>query len=64
MKLKHSLIYILTLVFGRVSLLRIYNPNVALFERIILTMATLSVIILTVTWTVYIEDLDQRKFEL
>ena len=64
MKLKHSLIYILALVFGRISLLRVFNPNVSLFERIILAVATFSIVILTVTWTVYIEDLDQRKFEL
>jgi len=64
LKLKHSLIYILALVFGRISLLRVFNPNVSLFERIILAVATFSIVILTVTWTVYIEDLDQRKFEL
>jgi len=51
LKLKHSLIYILALVFGRISLLRVFNPNVSLFERIILAVATFSIVILTVTWT-------------
>jgi len=62
LNVNHVFLYVCVIIFGRTALQRI-SSNIAPFERAILILSIISILVLPGIWTAYIEDLDKRKFE-
>jgi len=57
-KIKHVFVYLCVIVFGRFALQRISSPHVSLFERIIIGLSIVGVLLLSSISVVYLEDLE------